>query len=112
MKNQNPPKKSLLASDRIDHYRQLYPSFSSPFDFLVLTMNGLNPDGSVLEVGLKEKIECAKAAVPYTNPKLAQTELIQEAPQELTEAEKLSRFTELMKNPELQKLLLGEPKNV
>lgn len=103
-KNRN----SLLASDRVEHYKELFHGFVSPFDMLILTMNGMDCDGQEIDVDFKTRIDCAKAAVAYTNPKLAQTEVVVEQEDTTTDEEKRARVEELLKSPALRELLTGE----
>lgn len=102
-------KKNILANDRLEFLQSQHSGFVSPFDFLVMTMNGLDSSGNNIMVDLEDRIACAKAAIPYTNPKLAQTEITLDDDRELTDAEKKEKIVEILqRNPALIKLLTGE----
>lgn len=107
--NNSKNRRSQMAIDRVDHYKEMYNGFLSPLDFLLLTMNNLDANGVPLpkdsEVDMRARIDCAKTAVKYTNSQLSSIQIEPTEEDEPSEQEKMERIAELMKKPYIQALI-------
>lgn len=98
----NKQTKAQLALDRLEYYQTKHNDFVSPFDYLLLTMNGLDKHQAELDINIKYKIDCAKEAVKYIMPRLQATELTIEEDQSLQEAK--DELQELLKDDKIRAL--------